>query len=523
MHGSQLSAVHSVRQRQRSGLFDCLSQPRRVRPSPFKSKEFEMVETKPRRRIRVIHILSNKKTKPTTAEVRNNNQSSNVAHDSSTCYFGFRSSSENENSRWSHFHNSEPHVVQADVNTFLRYGSSKSPLGLDNSSEDSTHQECVAWEEGEEGDDFDRDYDDDEVDYKDLPELEFSVSPPSKCLPIYEFESPYHPKHQATLEIDTTTRLEVYAERLIHAVLEDAYLEYLKFCETLCSQTAQNGKLETASLKSSSHLENGYIVRDENNCHVDSFWPSFQRKCCSKCNINLEGDSEKDGFWGATGCGSVEPGLNNSGFVASNTELDLSHHKQNPAAVENTIANGHTIVSHNFSLPSTSSSNFARSSYRISKRGRKSSAAQKTFSTITASASDDIDGIVDHFMKFTYHPTGDDTASQPGSSFQSSTWGSSTASSLRYVRRFTSKRYTTKPLMLFIHGIGDSAEVWRRQQMFFRERGYETVAMDLIGHGLSGCPRESKAYTFHCILTDVLVVFDRYSKERNVIVGHSYG
>jgi abhydrolase domain-containing protein 8 len=78
-------------------------------------------------------------------------------------------------------------------------------------------------------------------------------------------------------------------------------------------------------------------------------------------------------------------------------------------------------------------------------------------------------------------------------------------------------------VFFFIHGVGGCSDLWSQQMSFFLGRGYEVVAPDLLGHGLSRAPRRSKAYAFTEHAQDMLAVFDRYSRKRNILVGHSYG
>ena len=78
-------------------------------------------------------------------------------------------------------------------------------------------------------------------------------------------------------------------------------------------------------------------------------------------------------------------------------------------------------------------------------------------------------------------------------------------------------------VIFFIHGVGGSSAVWKSQIDYFGAAGYEVIAPDLIGHGLSCAPREKKAYTFREILLDIYVIFDTYCRQSNVVVGHSYG
>lgn len=80
-----------------------------------------------------------------------------------------------------------------------------------------------------------------------------------------------------------------------------------------------------------------------------------------------------------------------------------------------------------------------------------------------------------------------------------------------------------KTAIFFIHGVGGCAEIWKSQIHYFSERGFEVIAINLIGHGRSSKPRIMSQYHFNTIKHDILILFDRYAKQRNVIVAHSYG
>ncbi|XP_074650949.1 protein ABHD8-like [Tubulanus polymorphus] len=78
-------------------------------------------------------------------------------------------------------------------------------------------------------------------------------------------------------------------------------------------------------------------------------------------------------------------------------------------------------------------------------------------------------------------------------------------------------------VIYFLHGVGGCADVWRGQIAYFSNLGYDIVAPDLIGHGLSMAPDDKDAYTFEEIFDDMLAMFDKFSKKTNILVGHSYG
>ena len=85
--------------------------------------------------------------------------------------------------------------------------------------------------------------------------------------------------------------------------------------------------------------------------------------------------------------------------------------------------------------------------------------------------------------------------------------------------------YFQKPLLLLIHGAGSNCEVWRNLIGRLVQSGYECVAPDLLGHGLSSAPDTARLYSFHSYLQDLLFIFDKFVSEGRsaVILGHGYG
>ncbi|KAF7703466.1 protein ABHD8 isoform X2 [Silurus meridionalis] len=77
--------------------------------------------------------------------------------------------------------------------------------------------------------------------------------------------------------------------------------------------------------------------------------------------------------------------------------------------------------------------------------------------------------------------------------------------------------------LFFIHGVGGSMDIWESQLDYFSQLGYEVIAPDLAGHGASSVPQITAAYTFYALADDVRIIFMRYAKRRNILIGHSYG
>lgn len=77
--------------------------------------------------------------------------------------------------------------------------------------------------------------------------------------------------------------------------------------------------------------------------------------------------------------------------------------------------------------------------------------------------------------------------------------------------------------LFFIHGVGGSLDIWGSQLDFFSRLGYEVISPDLAGHGASSAPQIAAAYTFYALAEDMRLIFKRYARKRNILIGHSYG
>lgn len=77
------------------------------------------------------------------------------------------------------------------------------------------------------------------------------------------------------------------------------------------------------------------------------------------------------------------------------------------------------------------------------------------------------------------------------------------------------------PALVFIHGLGSSAATWDRCRAALADR-YETIAVDLLGHGRSPVPEDPAEYRRDAALADLDVIVDGCSTAP-VLVGHSLG
>jgi 2-succinyl-6-hydroxy-2,4-cyclohexadiene-1-carboxylate synthase len=78
------------------------------------------------------------------------------------------------------------------------------------------------------------------------------------------------------------------------------------------------------------------------------------------------------------------------------------------------------------------------------------------------------------------------------------------------------------PALVLLHGFTGSAATWEPHAREFARR-YLTIAIDLVGHGLSESPPDPRRYGIaHCV-EDVLGVLDRLEIRRAGVLGYSMG
>ncbi|KAH0546641.1 uncharacterized protein LOC123268886 [Cotesia glomerata] len=83
-----------------------------------------------------------------------------------------------------------------------------------------------------------------------------------------------------------------------------------------------------------------------------------------------------------------------------------------------------------------------------------------------------------------------------------------------------------KPIIVFLHGFGSSAEVFENQLQYFSMMGYPCIAPDLLGHGMSSVPDKKRDYHFDKLLNDLEEVLYHYAfkfGQKCVLVAHNYG
>lgn len=87
-------------------------------------------------------------------------------------------------------------------------------------------------------------------------------------------------------------------------------------------------------------------------------------------------------------------------------------------------------------------------------------------------------------------------------------------------------RKNRKPMIVFLHGFGSSAEIFEHQLRYFSALGYPCIAPDMLGHGMSSAPGRSRDYHFNKLLKDLDTILCHYAfkpGQKCVLVAHNYG
>lgn len=87
-------------------------------------------------------------------------------------------------------------------------------------------------------------------------------------------------------------------------------------------------------------------------------------------------------------------------------------------------------------------------------------------------------------------------------------------------------RKNRKPMIVFLHGFGSSADIFEHQLRYFSSLGYPCIAPDMLGHGMSSAPDRSRDYHFNKLLKDLDTILCHYAfkpGQKCVLVAHNYG
>lgn len=80
-----------------------------------------------------------------------------------------------------------------------------------------------------------------------------------------------------------------------------------------------------------------------------------------------------------------------------------------------------------------------------------------------------------------------------------------------------------RPVVLFLHGFPDTANLWLRSMELLSQQGYRCIAPDTLGCGHSDIAEHVEAYNIKLIIQDHLALLDVLNISQVHVVGHDWG
>jgi pimeloyl-ACP methyl ester carboxylesterase len=77
--------------------------------------------------------------------------------------------------------------------------------------------------------------------------------------------------------------------------------------------------------------------------------------------------------------------------------------------------------------------------------------------------------------------------------------------------------------IIFLHGFPEFWYGWKNQITFFAQKGFRVIVPDQRGYNLSSKPTGVKSYCLHHLCTDIVILIQKLTDKKVVIVGHDWG
>ncbi len=78
-------------------------------------------------------------------------------------------------------------------------------------------------------------------------------------------------------------------------------------------------------------------------------------------------------------------------------------------------------------------------------------------------------------------------------------------------------------VILFLHGFPEFSLGWKKQLLFFAEKGFRVIAPDQRGYNLSSKPKGVKAYRNENLVADIVGLIGQLSTQKIILAGHDWG
>ena len=88
---------------------------------------------------------------------------------------------------------------------------------------------------------------------------------------------------------------------------------------------------------------------------------------------------------------------------------------------------------------------------------------------------------------------------------------------------FINKPFPNRPMVVLIHGLSSNHTTWLNTINFLDENKYNSLAIELRGHGLSDKSKKREIYNFEIFSDDLDKIIEQEQIKKSILVGYSFG
>jgi len=88
---------------------------------------------------------------------------------------------------------------------------------------------------------------------------------------------------------------------------------------------------------------------------------------------------------------------------------------------------------------------------------------------------------------------------------------------------FAISDFPGRPTVVFLHGLSSNHTTWLDIMRILHEKGYNSLALDLRGHGFSDKTKKRSLYKLSVFTDDLKFILDKENIKKVVLVGYSFG
>ena len=88
---------------------------------------------------------------------------------------------------------------------------------------------------------------------------------------------------------------------------------------------------------------------------------------------------------------------------------------------------------------------------------------------------------------------------------------------------FSNLKFKERPTVVFLHGLSSNHTTWINLMEILDENNYNSLALDMRGHGFSDKTKNKNLYKFDVFSNDLKAVLEKEGIGKFVLVGYSFG